>query len=66
MDKRKIAAIAVFIAALNLALAYLLLWQAPQPTVGPSANTIKTKLPEPRYDSNVSIEVELSLTSLRR
>jgi len=62
LDRRKIGVIAVVIAVLGVAFAYLLIRRAPEPIVigpSPTVNKIKIKLPEPRYDSNVSIEEAL-------
>ena len=62
MDRRKIGVIVVVIAVLGLAFVYLLIWRAPETIViGPSSteDKIGIKLPEPRYDSNVSIEEAL-------
>jgi len=62
LDRRKIGVMAVVIAVLGLAFGCLLIWQALEPiVVGPSpmVDEIRIKLPEPRYDSNVSIEEAL-------
>jgi len=62
LDRRKIGVIAVVIAVLGVAFAYLLVRRAPELIVigpSPTVNKIKIKLPEPRYDSNVSIEEAL-------
>ena len=62
MDNRKIRAIAVVIAVLGFAFAYLLARQVPEPVpVGPSptVNRSRIELPEPRYESKVSIEEAL-------
>ena len=62
MDNRKIRAIAVVIAVLGFAFAYLLAQQVPEPIpVGPSptVNRSRIELPEPRYESKVSIEEAL-------
>jgi len=62
LDRRKIGVTAVVIAVLGLAFVYLLIRRAPETIViGPSSteDKIGIKLPEPRYDSNVSIEEAL-------
>ena len=62
LDRRKIGVIVIVITVLGLAFAYLLMWQASeQVVVGPSptVDKIRITLPEPRYDSNVSIEEAL-------
>jgi len=61
LDRRKIGAIAVM-AALGVTFAYLLVWQSPKPIIvepRPTVDKIRIKLPEPRYDSNFSIEEAL-------
>ena len=62
MDNRKIRAVAVVIVVLGFAFAYLLARQVPEPIpVGPSptVNRSRIELPEPRYESKVSIEEAL-------
>jgi len=55
-----ITVIVAVLLLLGLVVAYIVMWQAYKPIVEPPPTTDKVmKLPEPRYDSNVSIEEAL-------
>jgi len=58
---RKMAVIAFIIAVSGISFAYIIIQQAPELIFGPSPPVIKMKLPEPRYDGEVSIEEALQL-----
>jgi len=59
LDMRKIAAIAFIMAVSGLSFAYIIIQQAPELIFGPSPAVVKMTLPEPQYDSEISIEEAL-------
>lgn len=51
--------VVALVVVLGLTFTYILVWRSPRPAIEPSPIEGKINLPEPRYDSNVSIEEAL-------